>query len=297
MITIGIIGLDTSHSEKFAELISERPDMTVGGVWDGGDVRSDAYVETFCRTYRANRYDRPKEMIDCVDAAMVLTVNWDLHRPIAVQFIEAGVPTFVDKPITGSIEDVEILRRTVEREGVPFCGGSAVPYHPSLLAMRADDGTHDLFSAGYNDPFYYGVHISDAARRICGADWTRIEPAGSGAATGVTFANGSNATLRFDGPTENAAFGLLDVGESVRTACIDGTEEELERMYDPFMETFAETARGSDDESDWLFDAATLLLGVQAALRFDEEVTPRSPLLADISQDGTAFTQTYEPLY
>lgn len=297
MITIGIIGLDTSHSEKFAELISDRPDMTIGGVWDGGDVRSDAYAERFCQTYRAHRYDRPEEMIDCIDAVMVLTVNWDLHRPIAVQFIEAGIPTFVDKPIAGSIEDIEILRRIVDREGIPFCGGSAVPYHPSLSVMRADDGTHDLFSAGYNDPFYYGVHITDAARKICGADWARIEPAGYGAATSVTFANGSNATLRFDGPTENAAFGLLDIGESIRTACIDGTEEELERMYDPFIETFAETAYGTNDESGWLFDAATLLLGVQAALKFDEEVTPRSSLLTDVSRNGGAFTQTYEPLY
>ena len=297
MMKVGIIGLDTSHAEKFAELLSARADTTVGGVWDGGDIRTEAYTEEFCRTYDAPRYGRPEEMIDRVDAAMVLTVNWDRHRPIASRFLEAGVPTFVDKPIAGSIDDIEALRRIVNREGTPLCGGSSVPYHPSLSRMRADDGTHDLFSAGYNGPFYYGVHITDTARKICGADWTRIEPTDHCEAVTVTFENGSNATLRFDGPTENAAFGLLDIGETIRTAHINGTETELERMYEPFIDTFAETASGNRDESDWLFDAATLLLGVQAALEFGDAVTPDCPSLTDVSRDGTSFTETYEPLY
>lgn len=297
MIKVGIIGLDTSHSEKFAELISDRSDMTVGGVWDAGDVRTEAYAEQYCRTYGAPRYERPEEMIGHVDAVMVLTVNWDHHRPIAGQFLEAGIPTFVDKPIAGSIDDIEALREIVEREGTPICGGSSVPYHPSLSDMRADDGAHDLFSAGYNNPFYYGVHITDAARKICGADWTWIEPTDHRTAVTVSFENGSNATLRFDGPTENAAFGLLDIGETIRTASINGTETELERMYDPFIDAFAETAHGNRDESDWLFDAATLLLGVQAALEFGEEISPDCPLLTEVSQNGSSFTKTYEPLY
>lgn len=297
MIKVGIIGLDTSHSEKFAELISDRADTEVGGVWDGGDVRTEEYTTKYCQKYDAPRYERPEEMIDHVDAAMVLTVNWDRHRPIAGRFLEAGVPTFVDKPIAGSVEDVEALRRIAKREGTPFCGGSSVPYHPSLSSMRADDGAHDLFSAGYNNPFYYGVHITDTARKICGADWSRVEPADHRAAVTVSFENGSNATLRFDGPTENAAFGLLDVGETIRTARINGTETELERMYEPFIDTFAETAKGNRDESNWLFDAATLLLGVQAALEFGEAITPGCPLLTEISRDGDSFTKAYEPLY
>lgn len=297
MIKVGILGLDTSHSEKFAELISNRPDMTVGGVWDGGDVRSEAYITKYCQTNDAPQYGQPGEIIDHVDAAMVLTVNWDQHRPIASQFLEAGIPTFVDKPIAGSIDDVKALRRIADREGTPFCGGSSVPYHPALSNMRADDSAHDLFSVGYNNPFYYGVHITDTARKICGADWTKIEPADHPAAVTVSFGNGSTATLLFDGPTENAAFGLLDIGETIRTARINGTETELERMYNPFLDVFAETVTGNRDESDWLFDAATLLLGVQVTLEHNDVVTPGSPILTETSRDGSSFTSTYEPLY
>lgn len=297
MTDIGLIGLDTSHAEKFAELITDRPAATVAAVWDGGDVRDARFVERFCDEYDAALYDEPSGMIGDVDAAMVLTVNWDLHRPMAVEFLEAGVPTFVDKPIAGTVADVEAIRRAANRENTPVFGGSAVPYHPSLSSLRADGDTHDLFSAGYNSPFYYGVHLTDTARRICDADWCRIEPTVHCATTTVTFEDGSNATLRFDGPTENAAFGFLDVGRTVRTAYISGDEAELERMYEPFIEGFVETVRGAGNQSDWLFDAATLLLGVQAVLETNTGIEPDSSALYDVERDGAAFTDGYEPLY
>lgn len=297
MIDVGILGLDTSHAEKFAALIDDRPDATVAGVWDGGVVREESYVSAFCAEHGAVRYDRPDGMIGKVDVAMVLTADWDRHRPIAECFLKAGVPTCIDKPIAGRLGDIEELRATVERTGTPICGGSAVPYHPSIDGMRADAGSHDLFAAGYNGPFYYGVHLTDSARRVCGDNWTVIEPTSHGSAITVTFADGSTATLRFDGPTNPSAFGFLDVGDTIRTARINGDETELERMYDPFLDSVLETARSERDDADWLFDAATLLLGVQAALEHGTTVEPGSPELAAVREDGAAFAEGYEPLY
>ncbi|WP_114578741.1 Gfo/Idh/MocA family oxidoreductase [Saliphagus sp. LR7] len=297
MIDVGILGLDTSHAEKFAAAIDDRPDATVAGVWDGGKVREESYVSAFREEYGAVRYDRPDAMVEEVDAAMVLTADWDRHRPIAEGFLEAGVPTCIDKPIAGHLGDVEVLQATADRSGTPICGGSAVPHHPSIDDMRDDDGGHDLFAAGYNGPFYYGVHLTDTARRVCDADWTAIEPTTHGSATAISFADGSTATLRFDGPTNPSAFGFLDVGETIRTARINGDETELERMYDPFIDTFLATARGERDDADWLFDAATLLLGVQAALENGVVVEPGSPELAAVDRDGAAFVEGYEPLY
>lgn len=297
MIDIGLVGLDTSHAEQFAELLRNRNDTNVGGVWDSGDVRDDRFVERFCEEYQTPLYDEPTGMIDTIDAVMVLTVDWDRHRPISERYLEAGVPTFIDKPIAGTVIDIESMRRVVRREGTPLFGGSAVPYHPSLETMRADRDVHDLFSAGFNGPFYYGVHLTDTVRRICGSDWCRIEPTPHPATTTVMFEDGSNATLRFDGPTEDAAFGLLDIGQTIRTAYIGESEDELERMYEPFIDAFVETIRRDRDESDRLLDAATLVLGVQAVLKTGRVVKPDSATLYDVDEDGTAFADVYEPLY
>ena len=297
MIDVGIIGLDTSHAEKFAELLSDREDATIAAVWDDGRVRDDAYAERFCESYDATRYDQAAAMVDHVDAAMVLTVNWDRHRPLAERFLDAGVPTFVDKPVAGSLEDVNALADAAARTDTPAFGGSAVPYHPSVEPIRSDGGPHDLFAGGYNGSFYYGVHLVDTVRRIAGADWTRVEPAPHRAAVSVTFADGSAATLRFEGPAFDGAFALLDVGEAIRTASIPGTEAELYRMYEPFLEAFLEIVAGDRSTSPWIFDASRLLLAVQATLSNDTTVTPDSESLAAVSMDGEAFSHGYSPLY
>lgn len=296
VIDIGILGLDTSHAEKFTEIVTRRSDATISAVWDGGEVRDETYVTAFCNEYDTITHDRPEALIERVDAAMVLTVDWDRHAPLAERCFDAGVPMLIDKPIAGSIEDIETIRRRAG-DSTPVFGGSAVPYHPSLSEMRRSDGRHDLFVAGYNSPFYYGVHLTDTVRTICGADWRRIEPAVHNAAVTVAFADGSNATLRFDGPTEDAAFGLLDVSTTVRTASIEGNETAFQRMYEPYIDAFLETVRGERGRPDWLFDAATLHLGIQAALEGNETIYPDSSELFAVSKDGTAFTQAYKPLY
>lgn len=294
---IGIVGLDTSHAENFSKTLMARSGTTVGGVWDGRAVRKESYVADFCDWFDAREYDTPNEMVEDVDAAMILTANWDQHRSAAEPFLTAGVPTFVDKPVAGSVEDVEAIEQAARDGGAPLFGGSAVPFHPDIEGMRADVGRHDLFSAGFNGPFYYGVHLTDAARRICDADWKRIEPALHRETATVTFEDGSNATVRLDGPTEDAAFGFLDVGSTVRTAHIGSSEAELQSMYEPFIDAFLETVRSDRDDRAYLCDAATLVLGVQAALKTSQPIEPGCSALRAMSCDGTAFVREYDPLY
>lgn len=304
-LDIGVVGLDTSHAEGFATILSNETNAAISAVWDGGDVRDDSYVTDFCDAFGATRVADTASMIDIVDAVLILTANWDRHRPIAKQFLEARVPALVDKPIAGTLTDIEAIRAVAEQTGTPVFGGSAVPYHPSLRPMRSDEGRHDLFAVGYDEPFYYGGHLTDAARQICGADWSTIDVVPHGTATTVTFGNGSHATLHFDGPNRDGVFGFLDVGEATRTAVIAGDERELNRMYKPFLQRFLELATthrlGELDSRERRnaapFDAATLLLGVQVALDSGTRVEPDSPELARHAEDGEAFLAGYEPYY
>ncbi|MFC6734132.1 Gfo/Idh/MocA family oxidoreductase [Haladaptatus sp. GCM10025893] len=137
MTEIGIVGLDTSHAEAFASVLDEMADVTVSGVWDGNAVRSDEYVEAFCRDNRATRYDDVAALAESVDAAMVLTVDWESHVPLATTFLDAGLPTMVDKPIAGTVDDLS--RLTAATQNAPLFGGSAVPFHRSFADFPAAD--------------------------------------------------------------------------------------------------------------------------------------------------------------
>ena len=296
MVDIGVLGLDTSHPESFADILRGREDATLAAVWDGGDVRSDEYVEKFCRTHEATRHEEPAAMVEAVDVAMVLTVNWETHLPLARPFLEAGVPTLVDKPLGGNLEAVDGVERAAEN--APLFGGSAVPFHPDFLSLPNDATDRTLFAAGYNDYFYYRVHLADTVRRIVGAEWSRVEPTDDfGTTVRATFADGTATVLRFDGSSDGGAFGVLDVADQTRAVEIPGTKEALDRMYEGYLDAFLDVARGERDDTDLLVDAARLALAVEAVLNRDEAVTPDSEALAAVERDGGEFLADYSPYY
>lgn len=298
MLDIGLLALDTSHPERFADILTTEFDARVAAVWDGGDVRDEAYVSDFCETYGATRYATPDEMVHAVDAAMVLSVNWDYHRLLSVPFLGAGVPTLIDKPIAGTASDVAAIERAAREGGAPLFGGSAVPFHPSLDPLRRDEASRTTWSVGYNNPFYYGAHIVDTVRRLTGDDWATVEPASAHENTfTVTFLDGSVATLKFDGRTEDPGFGFLDIATEMRTVTIESTPDALDQMYRPFLEGFIETARGERDDREQLIDSATLLLGVQAALETGDCVRSGDEAIGNVDVDGDSFTEAYEPYY
>lgn len=296
MTSIGLLGLDTSHAEAFASVLAKRSDATVTAVCDRGDVRDETYVEEFCETYAATRYDDPTALGEAVDGAMVLAVDWTAHRDLAVPLLRTGVPTFIDKPIAGTAADVAAIEAAAT--DTHLCGGSALPFHPKLAALPAGVADRTLYAAGYGDPFYYGVHLTDTARALAGADWTAVLPAvDHGQTVDVRFENGAHATLRFDGPADDGAFGFLDVSDRTRAVAIGSDEAELDRMYHPLVEAFLETVRGQRDEGRRVLDGAQLLLATRAALSTGTTVTPTSDALGDVDVSSEGFLADYEPYY
>lgn len=303
MLEIGIVGLDTSHGEAFAEVLAgadgrSGPAPTIAAVWDSGLVRDDAYVESVCETYGAIRYDDPAEMVGDVDAALVLSVDWERHVPLAGPFLEAGIPTLVDKPIAGSTSALEALAAAAGE--TPLFGGSALPYHPSFADLRDGSETRTLHLAGYNDFFYYRAHVVDAARRIAGADWTAVEPVPATDSTAVeaSFADGTWATLRFDGSPDEGVFGALDVADRTRAVIIDSSKDTLNEMYEPYLDRFLAVARGSmTAPTAEVLDAAGMLLAVEAAIAEGRAVTPGDDIFDGLKVQSASFLAGYEPYY
>lgn len=298
MIEVGLLGLDTSHPEQFAKILRSRTDATISSVWDGGDVRDQQYASAFCAAHDAALYDKPHAMIDDVDAVMILTLDWTSHRQLAVPFLEAGIPVLIDKPLAGSIADIDAIDAAAKRGGARVFGGSAVPFHPEFTAL-ADMNSELVLCSGFGDPFYYGVHLVDSMRALVGTNWTRIEPrGGAGTIVTVEFDDESTVTVRFDGSESESVFRFLCVGDEITTVTIENTLTELERMYDPFINEFVATIHGERDERDRLVDGGRLLVGAHAALETGETVHSSELSLASASSiDSSEFVSNYEPYY
>lgn len=295
MTRVGIVGLDTSHPAAFADYLSEHDDASIEAIWDSGAVRSAEYAERFRDRYGAHAYHEPEAMIDAVDAAMVLTVDWDTHRRLAVPFLDAGVPTLIDKPIAGRLDDIDAIATAAA--DTPLSGGSALPFHPVVSALPVDRPDRALYVVGYDDPFYYGAHSTDTVRLLAGSDWRAVVPdRGPDGAVGIMFENGTRAIVHLDGPRDDATFGILDVSDRTRACTISG-DDGYDAMYGRFLDRFLDAVDGSHDDGVRLLDGATLLLAVSAALDGDTTITPGSDVLRRTHVDGGTFLDGYEPYY
>ncbi|MDF2723315.1 MAG: oxidoreductase [Paenibacillus sp.] len=84
---------------------------------------------------------RPEDVIGHVDAVMIATDIGDEHVARCRPFIEAGVPVFVDKPLTDNEADLQQFCRWVE-DGKPILSSSSGRYGKEFLPYRLS--THNL---------------------------------------------------------------------------------------------------------------------------------------------------------
>ena len=131
---VGIVGLALSHPYIFAELVREEGHQ-VRAVWD--EDRSKA--RELAEKTGALPVDDIASLLPggeaAVDAVFVCTRSVD-HARYALPFLEAGVPTFVDKALATTVEDVKALLEAGSKPGRVLMSTSAIRYAPAHVALR-----------------------------------------------------------------------------------------------------------------------------------------------------------------
>src|SRR5438309_1793100 len=122
---IGIVDLDTSHPQNWIPIERDLGHDVIG-LWDGGTVHPEEYVEKFCAEKGIpHRYDSLEEMARDVDLAIIHGCDWDTHVAKARPFVEAGKAVLIDKPLAGCLRDLNQIVRWVN-EGARITGGSSL---------------------------------------------------------------------------------------------------------------------------------------------------------------------------
>lgn len=183
MIRAGIVGTNTSHAGVFAGLlngIDGRPPQVDGarvvGAWSSGTeglsgFHSDA--AGLAQTYGIDgTVTDPSELIGEIDLALILDDRDGgvLHPELARPFLEAGVPTFIDKPMALTVGEATGLFALAEQTGTPLMSCSALRFAAELDALRQDGAGElsTLISIGPGDWYNYGVHAVEAALAVHG---------------------------------------------------------------------------------------------------------------------------------
>ena len=182
MIRIGLVDFDTSHVVAFTQRLNHTGDITpehwvesecritVGcpGTSQMMPERIPGYMEKLTE-YGVAFVETPERLIGQVEAVMIESQQGSRHLERARPFLEAGVPTFVDKPFAGNVGEAEAIIALAEKHNAPLMSASALRYAVEVqeaLRLREDYGailSADVWTAcalhnGNPGLLHYGVH-------------------------------------------------------------------------------------------------------------------------------------------
>lgn len=104
MYKIAILGCESTHAKAFLKIIQTNEkyrDIEVVGVFSTYDEEAQKLSKEFNIPVMAS-FD---ECVGKVDGMMITARDGKYHYPYAKPYIAAGVPMFLDKPITSTMED------------------------------------------------------------------------------------------------------------------------------------------------------------------------------------------------
>lgn len=196
-IRIGIIGLDTSHSEQFTLRLNDPanpnhiPGARVVVAYPGGspDIEeSQSRIGGFTAAVRDKFGVRivgtPEEAAKDVDAVLLLTLEGRPRLELAKKIFAAGKPVFMDKPVASSLKDAVEIYKLAATSQVPVFSASAVRWYPGVLEVANAEKTSPRGVISYGpahilahhpDLFFYGIHPTEALFTVMGQGCLAVE--------------------------------------------------------------------------------------------------------------------------
>jgi predicted dehydrogenase len=205
MVRFGLLGCASGHAVPFARLLNRRYDhLRVAGdacaaaVWSADRARAEEVAAQGAVPLVARDI---REVVAEVDAVLVVDDTGDgaSHRELALPAIDAGLPTFVDKPMTPTLAGALELFELADSRGVPITSSSALRYAPQLDGLRARlaeiGDIRALTVVGPGEWWFYGVHLAEIAVALLGTGFSDVYRTEIGGVTTSAVARHDSGTV------------------------------------------------------------------------------------------------------
>ncbi|HJN18105.1 MAG TPA: Gfo/Idh/MocA family oxidoreductase [Armatimonadota bacterium] len=189
MIKLGLVGgVDIFHGVAFSTLLNEKDEdaWKAAELWDPGlpPLENAAITAIWdpdheVATRRAKLIsgvestpERMEDIIGTVDAVIVADDLTQQHQKRVPTFLEAGIPTFCDKPLSRDPAEAKAIVDLARQTGTRFMSSSALRFSRELeeaqgkLAEIGDIVTAS--AAGPSELIFYGVHPCELACTVLG---------------------------------------------------------------------------------------------------------------------------------
>lgn len=195
MLKLGIVDFDTSHTPEFTRRLNRKEiaeDQWVHGaqVVMGYPGESKIMPERIPEYTRALEklgvkiVEKPEAMIGQVDGILIESQEGGVHWERARPFLEAGVPCFIDKPLTCGVADARKLVELSVRKKAPIFSASSLRYAPEVVQYLADPKPGKVQGAFTYGPaplharnpglYHYGIHPVEVLYTLMGPGCDRV---------------------------------------------------------------------------------------------------------------------------
>jgi virulence factor len=191
MMRLGIVDCDTSHVVQFTMRLNHigiEEEQWVDGAqivaaYPGtSEIVDPARLEEYVaklREFGVEIVDRPEDLLGKVDGVLIESNEGGRHRRHAEIFLPRGIPCFIDKPFTCSVEDARAIARMAAEAGVPVFSSSSLRYALEIQQLRAEEEQlgkvlgADAYSPASLHPrnpglFHYGIHAVETLYALMG---------------------------------------------------------------------------------------------------------------------------------
>ena len=259
MIRIAFLGCDSTHTEAFASRINP-----VGAPFYGRARVVSIWGEDFSQaTVKAASLGidrvaaKPIDALADIDLVMVIGRFGESHFVPTMIALEAGLPTFVDKPFTvSSLEATQLAVRAREL-GVPLVSASPLRFAKELLELKELIAKRDSWKSivvtvpanctdlgpdpRLNSAFFYGIHGLEMLLELAGHDIKDTKINYASGAISVTLEFGEGRTALFEMIRDTPEFYEVGVYTSAVVQRLhvelDGSyyESELSALFDSVL--------------------------------------------------------------
>jgi hypothetical protein len=196
MIKLGIVDFDTSHVVAFTQRLNHidvKEDQWIDGAkiimgCPGNSIMSPERVPGFTeqlKKYGVKLVDDPTEMIGKIDGVLIESVDGSVHYDRAKPFLEAGIPMFIDKPFTCSLEHAKAIVELAKENEVTLFSSSSLRYAIEVQEIKEKESEigkvigADAYSPGSTHPrnpgmFNYGIHGLETLYALMGSGCTAV---------------------------------------------------------------------------------------------------------------------------
>ncbi|MGZ9587154.1 Gfo/Idh/MocA family protein [Paenibacillus marinisediminis] len=228
---LGIVGLDTSHSVAFTELLNNpsNPNHIPGGqivIASPGisssipvsSTRAEGYMRTLQDDYGIPITESLEQVAHESDAILLTSADGELHEAQLQKLAPYGKPIYIDKPFALSVDVAARMIHTANQYHIPLMSSSALRY-TDVLVEALNSSTDPIDSVDVYGPipsmdgvpgwFWYGIHSVELMHAVMGAGCSTVQatPTPDGAHVLIRWEDGRCASIR--GLLNGSSFGAV----------------------------------------------------------------------------------------